>query len=377
MNQDINSYIRLKFKEKVKATLKKTLSLSFNDILSKCLQESSISETEITCSLELENWFNYIFFTNYIEDLPYDEYLQEIIIHSESNIDLISKGEKSKLEVDFLSSEDLQLSFEVLARKNQAEWNFQTPFASFSILIGGSTYRCTLVHECITQEKNSKAFFRKASQQSFDLESFSLSSKEVKLIQDLVRQKKNIIVSGATASGKTTFLKSLVCLFDKQEHTIVIEDTHEIPGPSSSFSHLLANGSKGKTMTDYCSYAMRMSPDRILLGEIRSNEVIPFVLAMNTGHKGLLTTIHSNSAKDTISRLSMLFSLFSTASNAINYQQVTKLICTNIDYVIHLEKKNVIEIINIIGADDNGAIYKTIKGSSLKIPLQHPLDLAS
>jgi Flp pilus assembly CpaF family ATPase len=93
-----------------------------------------------------------------------------------------------------------------------------------------------------------------------------------------------------------------------------------------------------------------MRPDRIILGEMRSVEVTPFILSMNNGHKGLMSTIHSSSAKDSLARVALLFSLYSDNQN-IDYTLIMKLICSNIDCVIHIEDKRVKEVIRVLGSN--------------------------
>ena len=102
-----------------------------------------------------------------------------------------------------------------------------------------------------------------------------------------------------------------------------------------------------------------MSPDRLIVGEMRSTEVVPFLLAMNTGHKGLMSTIHASSAVDALSRISLLFSLFSE-SNDISFALVTKLVCKNVDYVIHMEHKKIVEICKVIGSDAETPFYERL-----------------
>ena len=105
-------------------------------------------------------------------------------------------------------------------------------------------------------------------------------------------------------------------------------------------------------------YSMRMSPDRIILGEIRSAETESFLLAMNTGHNGLISTIHANSAKDAIERFALLFKIYS--SKDLSYELVLKLICNNIDYVIFLKNKSVKEVISVYGSEDNQIFYENL-----------------
>lgn len=357
---NINQYVEEEFKVEFKRKIKKSLSLSFEKILSNTLELNNINESEIDNKQSLHEWFNYCFNLDYLLKVPDLDLCNEIIIHNSNNIDMIQNGNRSKLKVEFLEEQDLQISYEVLARKHNVEWNFQNPFASFKITIGKYDFRCTLIHKDITENNQSKAFFRASNIQELKLQDFGIKEEHVRLLKDLVVSKKNIIVSGATASGKTSLLKSLISEFKAEEHIVVIEDTHELPGPNNSFTHFISKGSSKKTMTDYCEYALRISPDRILLGEIRSREVIPFIMAMNTGHRGLMTTVHANSAQDTLTRLATLFSLFSQASNAINFNQVLKMICQNIDYVIFLEDKGIKEIIEVIGSECDKPIYKRI-----------------
>jgi Flp pilus assembly CpaF family ATPase len=102
-----------------------------------------------------------------------------------------------------------------------------------------------------------------------------------------------------------------------------------------------------------------MSPDRLIVGEMRSNEVVPFMLAMNTGHKGLMSTIHANSGVDALLRIALLFSLYSE-NHEIDFSLITKLTCKNIDYVIHMENKIIKEICRVIGAEGETPFYEIV-----------------
>ncbi len=111
-------------------------------------------------------------------------------------------------------------------------------------------------------------------------------------------------------------------------------------------------------MNEYLSYSLRMSPDRIILGEIRSKEVESSLLAMNTGHNGFLTTIHANSAKDALTRLALLFKIYSAKD--LSYELILKLVTQNIDYVIHMEDKKILEIIDVFGSNQENVFFEKI-----------------
>ena len=128
-------------------------------------------------------------------------------------------------------------------------------------------------------------------------------------LKKLVRAKYNIFVSGGTGAGKTTFLNALSDFIPKGERIITIEDNAELR--LQGIENLVrleakaANleGGRDITIRDLIKSALRMRPDRILVGEVRAEEAIDMLQALNTGHEGSLTTAHANSTKDMLSRL--------------------------------------------------------------------------
>ena len=109
------------------------------------------------------------------------------------------------------------------------------------------------------------------------------------------------------------------------------------------------------------SYSLRLSPDRILLGEMRSHEVVPFLMAMNTGHRGLMGTIHSSSAADALHRAALLFSLYGGEAQ-LNFDKVMELLCRNLEYVVFMENKKVKEVIKILGSDKGTPFFEVTQG---------------
>jgi Flp pilus assembly CpaF family ATPase len=102
-----------------------------------------------------------------------------------------------------------------------------------------------------------------------------------------------------------------------------------------------------------------MSPERMVLGEIRSHEVTPFIMAMNNGHKGFMSSIHANSASDALHRLALLFCLYSE-TKSLDFEMVLKLICKNIDIVVYMENKKVVEVIEVLGSEKDNCFYQTV-----------------
>lgn len=125
-----------------------------------------------------------------------------------------------------------------------------------------------------------------------------------------VRARKNIIVSGGTSTGKTTFLNALLREIPSDERLILIEDTPELViEHENSVGLVSVRGELGEakvTANDLVSASLRMRPDRIILGELRGPEAFAFLRAINTGHPGSMTTIHADSPESAVEQLAML-----------------------------------------------------------------------
>lgn len=140
----------------------------------------------------------------------------------------------------------------------------------------------------------------------------SLDEKLLKFLTWAVLMRKNIAVSGGTGSGKTTLLNALSCKISHQERVITIEDSAELR--FLEHPHVVrlearprsAEGTGEVTIRDLVINALRMRPDRIVVGECRGAEALDMLQAMNTGHDGSLTTLHANTPKETISRLTTM-----------------------------------------------------------------------
>ena len=143
------------------------------------------------------------------------------------------------------------------------------------------------------------------------LELGALDSRMLKFLRRVVRARKNLVISGGTGSGKTTLLNLLSGLIPKQERIVTVEDAAEL---SLAQPHVVSLESRpanmeGKgacTIRDLVRNALRMRPDRIIVGECRGGEALDMLQAMNTGHEGSMTTVHANSPHEAVARLETL-----------------------------------------------------------------------
>lgn len=363
--KDYQSDILDLFKLHYKKLSAKDINLQFKTVLMSTLKELGLNDFKQTDVLFLEEWYQLIHEHKFIKDLLINRELNEIIFHSNESIQIIYHEKKELIPLANLSIEDYQLSFENFALKNNISWNFTNPFASFFAEIENLPFRITLIHYSTSANRKSKIFLRSLKTNIPNLSLFEDNSEQIDFLKMLIDTKKNILISGSTGSGKTTFMRSLINEISPDEHLIFLEDTHELVTQSPQQTSLLAQGDvSNKSLKDYCAYALRMSPDRLMIGEMRSNEVVPFLLAMNTGHRGLMSTIHANSSGDALTRFAMLFSLYAE-NKELDFKLITKLVCKNIDYVIHIEKKKIKEISQVIGSEGETPFFEMIYQNNL------------
>lgn len=193
------------------------------------------------------------------------------------------------------------------------------------------------------------------------IEKGALNPEIASFLRVLVEARYNILVSGGTGSGKTTFLNALSMYIPETERVITIEDSAELK--FSQVKNLIrletrpANiEGKGEiSIRSLVRTSLRMRPDRIVVGEIRGGEALDMLQAMNTGHDGSLTTGHANSAQDMLLRLETMVLM---AGMELPLQSVKKQIASAIDIIIHLGRlrdgtRRVIEISEVLGMKDN------------------------
>lgn len=161
----------------------------------------------------------------------------------------------------------------------------------------------------------------------------------VPVVRGLVRQRASIVISGATGSGKTTLLSTLLADVDPSERIVVIEEAGELRPDHPHVVTLLerpanVDGAGEVPLARLVREALRMRPDRIVLGECRGAELREILLALNTGHKGSLTTVHANAAADVPARLVALGALAGIDERAVALHATTAF-----DAVVHVERR--------------------------------------
>jgi pilus assembly protein CpaF len=221
------------------------------------------------------------------------------------------------------------------------------------------TRLCAVIHPIAVH--GTTAAFRLFRQQTFPLRDFCENSEHSlhEVLTELAQSRHNILITGATGSGKSCLISSLISHDaehqELSDRIIVIEDTHELvishPHTVRLESRVATAEGRGQvSLDDLLRSALRLRPDRLIVGEVRGVEALTLVQAMNTGHSRCLATLHANSAVDGLHRLDLLTM---QAAPGWTLQDARHMVNTAIDIVIHMSRRpygqrNIMQIAKVV-----------------------------
>ena len=159
-------------------------------------------------------------------------------------------------------------------------------------------------------------------------------------VRGLVASRANVVVSGATSSGKTSLVSTVSTLFHQDDRVVVAEDTHELRIHNDNVVHLQTRGANAEgigavTLQDLVRTSLRLRPDRLVVGEVRGAEAIDMLLALGTGHRGCWSTVHALSAGDTVDRLVAMVMRDAPQWSA---GQVRSMVVSAVDVIVHVQR---------------------------------------
>jgi len=242
-----------------------------------------------------------------LEDLLADPAVTEIMVNRHDQIYVEKGGKLHQTTVSFASADQLRGVIERIVAPIGRRVDEKVPMAD-ARLRDGSRVNVIIPplarFAALTIRKFSKKMLGVADLITFG----TLSEQMATLLSAAVKARVNIVISGGTGSGKTTLLNTLGGFIPTDERIVTIEDSVELQLPQDHVVTLEARppnieGEGAITIRDLVKNALRMRPDRIVVGECRGGEALDMLQAMNTGHDGSLTTVHANTPKDALSRL--------------------------------------------------------------------------
>jgi len=297
-----------------------------------------------------------------LQELLEDDSVTEIMVNGPEQIFYEKDGKFCKYPYSFSSEEKLQDVIQQIVGKHNRVVNLSSPIVD-TRLEDGSRVNVVLTPIAID---GSAISIRKFSKTPLNMEALiemeTISLEIAEFLKSLVKARYNLFISGGTSSGKTTFLNALSAYIPREERIITIEDSAELRLQEISNIVRLetrnsnTEGVKDITARTLIHTALRMRPDRIIVGECRGEEALDMLQAMNTGHDGSLSTGHANSPQDMLNRLETMVLMGMDLPLAAVRQQIA----SGIDILVHLErgrdkKRRVVEVSEVLGVQ-NGVI---------------------
>jgi len=310
----------------------------------------------------MEGVFNSMRGLDVLQPLVDDPSITEIMINGPHHVFVEQSGRLYRKNVSFETNEKLENVILNIVSKVNRTVNEANPIVDARLLNGS---RVNVVLPPIALD-GPTVTIRKFPEDPMTVQKLiaygSITSEVAELLERMVKAKYNIFISGGTGSGKTTFLNALSNFIPKDERVITIEDSAElqIKGVDNLVRMETRNANmegKGEvTIRDLIRSSLRMRPERIVVGEVRGAEALDMLQAMNTGHDGSLSTGHSNSTKDMLSRLETMV----LSGNSIPIEAIRQQIASAIDIIIQLSRlrdksRRTVEITEVVGYE-NGAI---------------------
>jgi len=276
-----------------------------------------------------------------IEGLLKDPSISEIMVNGPASVFIERNGEIEPVPGISIAEKSLQVAVRNIARALGDEISEEKPLLDSRLPDGSRVAAiippCSVGGTTLTIRKFQARFFTVDEL----VRAGSLTPDLLKQLRDAIKQRRNILISGGTSSGKTTLLTALAAFISDRDRVVLIEDTSEIQITKPNLVRFEARreqpGLPAVAIRDLVRATLRHRPDRIILGEVRGGEAFDLLQALNTGHSGTLSTIHANSAAQALSRFT---SCVLESGVELPYQAIRSNIGDAVHLLIHLERRD-------------------------------------
>jgi pilus assembly protein CpaF len=277
-----------------------------------------------------------------IENLILDPEISEIMLNSPTDIFIEKQGVMEKVQGITIPTDQLRVAVQNIARSLGDDISEEKPILD-SRLPDGSRIAAVLPPCSI---HGITLTIRKFNTRSFTIDDLirigTITEPMADLLKIAIQDRKNILISGGTGTGKTTLLNILADFIPDEDRLVVIEDTAEIHIRKPNLVRFEARRQQGPkipavTIRDLLKASLRHRPERTILGEIRGEEAFDLLQALNTGHSGSLSTIHANSASQALSRLA---SCVLQSGIELPYKAIKANIADSIHLLVHIKRRH-------------------------------------
>ncbi len=285
-----------------------SLRQEISSLASEALDEMSVALNKEDRQSLTQELYDEVMGLGPLEPLLKDDTVNDILVNGPKRIFIERNGKLELSDITFRDERHLLRIIDKIVSAVGRRVDESNPYCD-ARLADGSRFNCMVPPVAVDGSLVSIRKFKKDKLKIEDLVRFGAFTEEMAAyLQAAVSCRLNIIVSGGTGSGKTTTLNALSSFIDNHERVLTIEDTAELQLQQVHVGRMESRpanveGKGAVTQRDCLRNALRMRPDRIIVGETRGEEVIDMLQAMNTGHDGSMTTIHANNPRDAISRL--------------------------------------------------------------------------
>lgn len=293
-----------------------------------------------------------------LQELVEDDSITEIMVNGMGAVFLERDGVVHQWNRHFSSKEKLEDVIQQMVSRVNRIVNTSSPIVDARLEDGS---RVNVVLPPVAPDGpilTIRKFSREAVTMEKLIEWRSITDEAAGFLEALVKAGYNLFISGGTGSGKTTFLNALSRAIPSQERVITIEDSLELQLTISNLVRLETRnanmeGEREVTIRDLIRTALRMRPDRILIGEVRGREALDLLQAMNTGHDGSLSTGHGNSPADMLSRLETMVLM----GGELPLAAIRSQIASALDILVHLGRmrdgrRRVLSIVEVLGYEE-------------------------
>jgi len=249
-----------------------------------------------------------------LEPLLADETITDILVNGHKAVFVERKGRLVKEATRFQDEQHLLRIIQKIVSAVGRRVDESSPFVD-ARLADGSRVNAIVAPLAIDGSLLSiRKFAKKRISMERLVEFGSVPAEVAEVMSAIVRSRRNVLISGGTGSGKTTLLNALSSFIDGGERIVTIEDSAELQLQQAHVARLETRppnieGRGEVTQRDLVKNALRMRPDRIIVGEVRAGEAFDMLQAMNTGHDGSMTTVHANTARDALSRIEQMIGM--------------------------------------------------------------------
>ncbi|MDO6456377.1 CpaF family protein [Celeribacter halophilus] len=292
----------------------KDLKAEISDITAEFLADQGLVLNREERIMLNQNLYDEVRGLGPLEPLLQDESVNDILVNGPQQIFVERAGKLELSDITFKDEKHLLRIIDKIVSAVGRRVDESNPYVD-ARLADGSRFNAMVPPVAVDGSLVSIRKFKKEKLGVDDLVRFGAFTEEMAAyLQAAVSTRLNVIVSGGTGSGKTTTLNALSSFIDNSERILTIEDTAELQLQQTHVGRMESRpanveGKGAVTQRDCLRNALRMRPDRIIVGETRGEEVIDMLQAMNTGHDGSMTTIHANSARDGVSRLENMIAM--------------------------------------------------------------------